>query len=158
MRKLLRSLNRKYFGRDGLRRVSIGLRAAERHAILARFDGAHTFVVDLGKRPRVEVEGNVPCFAGAEVQALKSGESEVRRYCGMRGREISSDFIASHHARIRDVGFHGELIAGMQGFGRQTKMGIGEGGVTQAIAEAIKRLALEVAVSAIGHGVVVEGR
>src|SRR6516165_9714931 len=81
------------------------------------------------------MKDEMPHFARIKMQALESGELETRGNIGVRGREIElGDLIAWEAADVGDVGFDGE-----------------------AVAEVEERLALEVAVGAVGHGVVVEG-
>ena len=96
---------------------------------------------------------------GARLNAGEAVEGEVGGDVGVgRGEVELGDLVAGALAGVLYVGFDGEGVAGVEGGGGELEVGVGEGGVAEAVAEAVERFALEVAVGAVGHGVVFEGR
>ena len=67
-------------------------------------------------------------------------------------------FVAGDLPGIGHRNIGGKWIAGLDGVGRHGQSAVSEGGVTQAVAEGIERLALEVAISAALHRVIFKGR
>ncbi len=92
------------------------------------------------------------------MNALEADELSDGCLVAARLREVElCDFVAGEVAVVAEVGFDGDVVAGVNGR-RHVETAVGEGGVAEAVAEGVERLAGEVAVGAALHGVVVEGR
>ena len=135
------------------------MRAAYGETVAAWSYRTDTFVVDLGEGARVEGEADVFGFTGGQVYASEAGQGFVGGdVCSRRDQVELGDFFAIARAGVLDVGLYGEAIASVQASSGEFEIVVREGGVAQAVAEFIEWLSFEVAVGAIGHGVVVEGR
>ena len=89
---------------------------------------------------------------------MKPLRASFGRDVGVRWSEVELGyFVTCALAGVFDVGLDGEGVAGVKSRGGELHVGVGEGGVAEAVAESVERLALEVAVGAVRHRVVFEG-
>ena len=130
----------------------LGLGAGEGEGVLAGEDGAVALVVDARKGAGIDGDGDYAALTGGDGDALKTGQG-VDGTVFLRGLEIGfDDFVAAEGAAVGDgdggAEAWGEGVAGFEGVGGELDGAVGEGGVTEAEAEAPEGFALEIAVGA----------
>src|SRR5581483_3071878 len=92
-----------------------------------------------------------------EVNALEAAESQQRRTFHRREFQIElHDFVSRHSSRVANGYIRREGITRLHRRLREAEIAVTEGRVTQAIAEGIQRLSVEVAVGAAFHRIVLK--
>src|SRR5665213_1291108 len=131
-----------------------GLCAAYGNEVIAGEDDAVAFGVDLSDGAGAESEGDVRRLAGGEVDPLESGEDADGGVGASRLRKVDlRDFVARPGSTVLDVGLDSDRTARLD-LRRQCEVGVVEGGVAEAEAEAVERLAGEVTVGTALHCVI----
>src|SRR5579864_1690473 len=133
------------------------LSSAHGDQVIAGTDQTISSLVDIAEIPRTERQLHMLLLAGFEMNALEAAERLHRRARYLREADIKlRHFVAIPLARVLDVHFYIQRTACLQLRARQLQAAIFEGGVAQAVAEAIQRLAGEIAIGAVLHVVVFE--
>src|SRR5215472_5685759 len=139
------------------RGVLAGLCAANRDGVLTGDDDAIALFVDLTERARVDGDANLRRLAGIEVHAGESSKDAQWSFEGPWLREVEfDDLVADRGACILHCGFDRCRLSRFH-WRRRLHLAVREGGVTEAVAESVERLAFEVAIGAALHRVVLEG-
>src|SRR5258707_1239533 len=119
-----------------------GLGSADYDAVAAGGDGADTLVIDLREGAGVQGEGDVFGLAGGELDASEAVERLVGGDVGVGWREVELGyFFSGALAGVFYVGLDGEGVAGVDIGAGEFDVGVGEGGVAEAVAESVERLA-----------------
>src|SRR5579864_1900644 len=139
-------------GRRGSR-----LSSAHSDEIVSGTDESVSSLIHVAEIPRTERQLHMLLLAGFEMNALESAERLQWRARYLREADVEfSHFVTVPLTRVLDVHFDIQRTASLQLRVRQLQVAIFEGAVTHAVAEAIQRLAREVAIGAVFHVVVFE--
>src|SRR5271157_5753616 len=141
----------------GPRRSGIRLAAAEADGVIAACDDRTAVLRHHAQVSTLQLKMNLLACARVEVNALESPESYLRRPVNRREFQIElHDFVPCQLSGIGHCHISSNRIARIHGCLWQGEIAVTEGRVTQAIAERIKWLSVEVAVGARLHGVVLK--
>src|SRR5437879_6029705 len=139
-------------GRRGSR-----LSSAYRDEIVSSADQPVSSLIHEAEIPRTECQLHMLLLAGFQMNALKAAERLQRCARYLREADVElSHFVAVPLARVLNVHLDVQRTARLQLRVRQFHPAIFEGGVTQALAEAIQGLAREVPVGTVLHVVIFE--
>src|SRR5437660_5055893 len=140
-------------------RRSSRLSSAYGDEIVSCTDEPVSSLVDVAEIPRTERQLHMLLLAGFQMNALEPAQRLQRRVRYLREADVElSHFVAVPLARVLNVHLDVQRTARLQLRVRQFHPAIFEGGVTQAVAEAIQGLAREIPVGAVLHVVVFEVR
>src|SRR5207302_3629289 len=143
-------------------RIRIGRRGSRLSSaygdeIVSCTDEPVSSLVDVAEIPRTERQLHMLLLAGFQMNALEPAQRLQRCARYLREADVDlSHFVAVPLTRVLDVHVDIQRTASLQLWVRQFHPAIFEGGVTQAVAEAIERLAREVPVGTVLHVVIFE--
>ena len=124
---------------------------------LAGDDAAHALRVDDAQTAVTQRELHAARLAARQMHALEADEGAVGAPGNVRMRGVElHDLVAIHRAGVGDVDGDGHRAVGAHAGARNTRIGVGEARVAEAIAERIKRLAFEISIGAVRHRIVAE--